>query len=89
MSERLFALIVRTRFRSPGTSADPYLGTLVLWVSLLGEVREILASLGYPDAALSRVERVFRGAVESWLDGHTPVDDEALLAELEAVELDA
>ncbi|BBZ83100.1 hypothetical protein MABM_30160 [Mycobacteroides abscessus] len=84
MTERLFALIARARFRSPGTS-DPYTDTLVLWVSLLGEVREILAPLDYPDAALSRVERVFRVAIESWLDGHTPVDDEALLAELEEV----
>ncbi|WP_100514885.1 hypothetical protein [Mycobacteroides abscessus] len=85
MSERLFALIVRTRFRSPGTSADLYLDTLVLWVSMVGEVREILASLGYPAAALPRAERVFRVAIESWLDGHTPVDDEALLVELNEV----
>ncbi|WP_100459263.1 hypothetical protein [Mycobacteroides abscessus] len=85
MTERLFALIVRTRFRSPGTSADHYLDTLVIWVSMVGEVREILAPLGYPDVALPGVERVFRAAIESWLDGHTPVDDEALLAELEEV----
>lgn len=82
MSERLFALIVRTRFRCTGTSADPYTDALVVWVSMVSEIREVLVSLDYPATALTKVERVFRDAIESWLDGHTPVDDEELLAEL-------
>jgi len=70
--DRLFSIIARTRFRAPGTSADPYLDSLVLWVSVVGEVREVLAPLEHPVSALGEVEYIYRTAIESWLRGDAP-----------------
>lgn len=66
-AERLHSIIVRTRFRCPGTSSDPYMDALVLWVSVVGEVRDILASLEVPSTALSETEFIYRDATEAWL----------------------
>lgn len=78
--DRLFSIIARTRFRAPGTSADPYLDSLILWVSVIGDVREVLAPLEYPKSALREVEYLYRQAIESWLRGepsaHSYAEDE-------------
>lgn len=71
-ADTLMALIVRTRFRNPGTSADPYTDALILWVSVITEAREAVAPLEVPSAALRGVEALYRRAVESWLRGDEP-----------------
>lgn len=71
--DRLFALIARTRFRSPGTSADPYTDALILWVSVVTEVRETLAQLEHPVSALREVEYLYRETIEAWLRGEPSV----------------
>ncbi|QSM93003.1 hypothetical protein I3U40_18275 [Mycobacteroides abscessus subsp. abscessus] len=71
-ADRLFSIIVRTRFRCPGTSADPYLDALVQWVAVVGDVRKMLAHIEDADALLPGVEQVYRDAVEVWLRGDTP-----------------
>lgn len=98
--DRLFSLIARTRFRSPGTSADPYLDSLILWLSVVGEVRDALAPLEHPTSSLREVEYLYRETITSWLRGDEPTsivtddpvtarafDDEDLLHKLrEAVD---
>ena len=74
--ERLFALVVRSRFRAPGTSADPYTDALVMWLTVVREAREVLRGNG----ALRDVERVYRNSVERWLSGE-PVGEDAALRE--------
>lgn len=73
----LLGLVVRTRFRNPGTSADPYTDTLVLWVSSITEVRKILAPLEVPASTLSEIESIYRESVEAWLRGDEPKCDYA------------
>lgn len=67
--DRLFSIIARTRFRAPGTSADPYTDALILWVSVVTEVRESLAPLEHPKSALREVEYIYRDAISAWLRG--------------------
>ncbi|MDM2175291.1 Uncharacterised protein [Mycobacteroides abscessus subsp. abscessus] len=67
--DRLFSIIARTRFRAPGTSADPYLDSLILWVSVVTEVRETLAPLEHPISALGEVEYLYRETISAWLRG--------------------
>lgn len=78
--DRLFNIIARTRFRAPGTSADPYADALILWVSVVSEVREALAPLEHPKSALGEVEYLYRETIESWLRGegthHEYAEDE-------------
>ena len=71
-ADRIFSLIARTRFRAPGTSADPYLDSLVLWVSVVTEVREVLAPLAHPLSALREVEYIYRETISAWLRGDEP-----------------
>lgn len=81
--DRLFSIISRTRFRSPGTSPDPYLDSLILWVSVVNEVREVLAPLGLPSSPLREVEYIYRESIESWLRGDeptSPVTDDPVTA---------
>lgn len=73
--ERLFALVVRTRFRTPGTSADPYTDALVMWLTVVREAREALRGTN----SLRAAERVYRDSVERWLSGDPVGEDEALL----------
>lgn len=68
-AERLLTLVVRTRFRAPGASADPYTDALVLWLSVVREAREAVSR----SASLWEVERVYRDAVESWLWGEPSI----------------
>ena len=70
--DRLFSIIARTRFRAPGTSADPYLDSLILWVSVVAEVREALAPLEHPVSALGEVEYLYRETISAWLRGDEP-----------------
>lgn len=82
--DRLFALIARTRFRSPGTSADPYSDALILWVSVVSEVREVLAPLDNPKSALGEVEYLYREAISAWLRGeptHHSYDEDEVTAQ--------
>lgn len=81
-ADRLFSIIARTRFRAPGTSADPYTDSLILWLSVVHEIREVLEPLEHPKSALGAVETVYRTAIESWLRGDEPVTDGELHAEL-------
>lgn len=71
-SDTLMALIVRTRFRNPGTSADPYTDALILWLSVITEAREAVEPLDVPPASLRDIETLYRRAVESWLRGDEP-----------------
>lgn len=82
--DRLFSIIARTRFRAPGTSGDPYLDSLILWVSVVHEVRDALAPLEHPSSALRETEYIYREAIESWLRGDEPkstVTDDPATAE--------
>lgn len=73
---RLFGLIERTRFRNPGTSADPYMDSLLLWLSVIHEVREIVAPVAVrPVVTLDHVEHVYRETIAAWLRGDAPDDD--------------
>lgn len=81
-ADRLFSIIARTRFRAPGTSADPYLDSLILWVSVVHEIRETLEPLEHPVSALGAVEAVYRETIESWLRGDEPTTDDELLHKL-------
>lgn len=72
-TERLFALIVRTRFRCPGTSSDPYIDTLTMWMTVVAEVREVLASLENA-VDIRDVETIYRDAVGAWLRGDSPTE---------------
>ena len=73
-ADRLFALVARTRFRAPGTSSDPYLDALVMWLTVVREAREALRGSG----SLREVERVYRDSVERWLNGEPVGEDTAL-----------
>jgi len=61
--DRLLSIVARTRFRAPGTSPDPYADALILWLSVITEVRAII-----PAEALPAVEAVYRDAVGAWLN---------------------
>lgn len=78
--DRLFSIIARTRFRAPGTSADPYDDALIFWVSVTHEVRETLATVAHPKSALREVEYLYRYTIEAWLRGelshHEYAEDE-------------
>lgn len=69
--ERLHGLIVTARHENPGTSSDPYLTALNLWVSVVPAVREVLRGLETHDT-LGEVEFVYRTAVAAWLRGTVP-----------------
>ncbi|MCV7194131.1 hypothetical protein [Mycolicibacterium brumae] len=72
----LFGLVVRTRFRNPGTSSDPYMDSLLLWLSVVHEVREIIEPVAVrPEVTLDHVETIYRCGVKHWLAGDAPVDD--------------
>ncbi|GAB5896974.1 MULTISPECIES: hypothetical protein [Mycobacteriaceae] len=71
-ADTLLSLIVRTRFRNPGTSADPYTDALILWLSTVTEAREAVAPLDVPPAALRDIETLYRRAVEVWLRDDEP-----------------
>ncbi|SHP20878.1 hypothetical protein [Mycobacteroides abscessus] len=71
-ADRLLALIARTRSENPGTSPDPYLDGLALWVSVVPQVREVLAAVGTHESTLGEVEYLFREAVTAWLRGDEP-----------------
>lgn len=71
-SGKLFELIVRTRFRNPGTSADPYTDALVLWVSVVNEVRKAVEPLEVRPSIVRDIEYVYRESVEAWLRGDEP-----------------
>lgn len=78
-ADRLLSIVARTRFRAPGTSSDSYTDTLLLWLSVVAEVREIVA-----DENLHAVESVYRSAIARWLDPAGPPDtdpDDTELAE--------
>ncbi|SKU67149.1 Uncharacterised protein [Mycobacteroides abscessus subsp. abscessus] len=70
--DRLFSIIARTRFRAPGTSSDPYTDALILWVSVVNEVREALAPLEHPKSALGEIEYLYRETISAWLRGEEP-----------------
>ncbi|SHP46559.1 Uncharacterised protein [Mycobacteroides abscessus subsp. abscessus] len=57
---RLHDLIVSARHENPGTSADPYGDGLALWVSVVPQVREVLADGGAHESTLGEVEYLFR-----------------------------
>lgn len=90
-ADTLMALIVRTRFRNPGTSNDPYLDSLILWVSTVTEAREAVAPLDVSPAALRDIETLYRRAVEAWLRGDEPTslitDDTNIAAALSDADL--
>lgn len=82
-ADRLLSLIVRTRFRNPGTSADPYVDSMILWLSVVREAREVLSPWGVPASTLCEVEHIYREAVQAWLRGdepQSPVTDDRNLA---------
>lgn len=68
----LHDLIVTARSENPGTSPDPYLGGRALWVSVVPQVREVLAAVGTHESTLGEVEYLFREAVTAWLRGDEP-----------------
>lgn len=68
----LHGLIVTARSENPGTSPDPYLDGLALWVSVVPQVREVLAAVGTHKSTLGEVEYIYREAVTAWLCGDEP-----------------
>lgn len=80
IADRLLALVMRTRFRATGTSADPYTDALTMWLTVVSEARATLP----PNTSLLEVEALYRDAVESWLRGepspHT-YDEDAVTAQ--------
>lgn len=68
----LHDLIVSARAENPNTSADPYLAALNLWVSVVPQVREVLAAVNTYESTLGEVEYLFREAVTAWLRGDEP-----------------
>ncbi|RIS62546.1 hypothetical protein [Mycobacteroides abscessus] len=68
----LHGLVVAARAEHPGTSDDPYLDALTLWVGAVPEVREVLAAVGTHECTLGEVEYLFREAVTAWLRGDEP-----------------
>lgn len=87
IADRLLALVMRTRFRATGTSADPYTDALTLWLTVVSEARATLP----PNTSLWEVERVYRDAVESWLLGepspHSYAEDEVTAQHMDDDEL--
>lgn len=71
---RLHGLIVSARAENPGTSADPYLDAITLWVSAVPTVREVLGTLKTHEDTLGEVEYLFRQSVEAWLRGDEQSD---------------
>lgn len=69
---RLHELIVSARAENHGTSADPYLDAITLWIAAVPAVRDILSALKTHDSTLGEVEFVYRTAVEAWLRGTMP-----------------
>lgn len=68
----LHELIVSARAENHGTSADPYLDAITLWVSVVPEVREVLSTLETHERTLGEVEYIYREAMTSWLRGDEP-----------------
>ncbi|CPW62703.1 hypothetical protein [Mycobacteroides abscessus] len=69
---RLHELIVSARAENPGTSTDPYLDALSLWIAAVPAVREVLGTLQVHEDTLGEVEFVYRTAMTAWLRGTVP-----------------
>ncbi|SIB99264.1 hypothetical protein [Mycobacteroides abscessus] len=79
---RLHELILSARHENHGTSTDPYLTALNIWVSAVPAVREVLGTLETHESTLGEVEFVYRTAMTAWLRGTVPSSarvEEALL----------
>lgn len=68
----LHGLIVTARSENPGTSPDPYLDGLALWIAVVPQVREVLNGLDIHESTLGEVEYIYRQAVTAWLRGDEP-----------------